>query len=130
MTGAPGGSALVLTRWFDGTKPRNHLRMPEPLIERIKTEVYFTDANGVEWEVVDARRRADGKMWRQYPGSEDAQLRYFIRYAPKNGATPKRALEIRRYRFADGESRWFVAEAWAEQLKQAERRREESGDDD
>lgn len=76
--------------------------------------------------VEDARRRDDGILWRQYPGSDDAQIRYFIR----REAVTRRVLEIRRYRFAAGESRWFVAEAWAEQLKMAERRREKSGDDD
>lgn len=96
--------------------------MPEPLIERIKTEVYFTDANGLEWEVVDARRRRDHKLRKQYPGTEDAELRYFVRYQPRDGANPRRAIEIRRYRFGAGESRWYIAAEWQRQLEAAELR--------
>jgi hypothetical protein len=33
-------------------------------------------------EVVDARRRGDGRLWTQYTGVADAQLGYFVRYTP------------------------------------------------
>lgn len=93
--------------------------MPEPLIERIKTEVYFIDATGVEWQVLDARRRRDRRMWKQYPGCDDAELRYFVRYTPVDGANRRAAVEVRRYRFAKGESRWFVAAEWQRQIAAA-----------
>lgn len=94
-------------------------RITEPAIERIKTSVFFTDAEGVEWEVTDARRRADRKLWRQYPGGDDAQLRYFVRYTPINGAEARRAIEIRRYRFDVDDSRGFIPELWQIQLDMA-----------
>lgn len=96
--------------------------MAEPTIERIKTEVYFTDADGVEWEVVDARRRRDGRWWKQYPGLEDAQRRYFLRYTPINGAEARRALEVRRYDFEPDDTRWFVEHVWQLQLQLSNRR--------
>lgn len=94
--------------------------MPDPQIERIKTEVYFTDRSGLEWQVVDARRRRDGRLWKQYAGCDDAQLRYFVRYTPIDGANARRAVEVRRYDFRAGESRWFVADAWQLQLELAD----------
>ena|ERR1051326_5525578 len=92
-----------------------------PLIKRIKTEVYFTDASGIEWEVADARRRRDGRRWKQYAGCDDAQFRYFIRYEYR-GAFPKIVREIRRHRFREGESRWYQADLWQGQLENAEPR--------
>lgn len=94
--------------------------MGEPLIERLKTEVYFTDVDGVEWVVIEARRRYDGKLWTQYPGIEDAEIRYFTRYTPPDGANLRRPLEVRRYRFSSGESRWYDAQRWQVQLRLAE----------
>lgn len=66
------------------------------MIERIRTEVYFTDSSRVEWKVVDARRRADGKIWKQHAGLDGAERRYFVRYSRPNGARPAEALEVRR----------------------------------
>lgn len=94
--------------------------MPEPRIERIKTECYFTDAGGVEWEVVDARRRRDGHWWKQYPGGTDAQRRYFVRYSPIDGANERRAIETRRYTFEADDSRWFQADLFQMQLDLAD----------
>lgn len=93
-----------------------------PQIERIKTEVYFTDSRGTEWEVVDARRRADGKLWRQYPGVADAELRYFVRYQPRDGLNLRSIVEVRRYRFDGNESRWFQADLFEQQIRVSERR--------
>lgn len=90
--------------------------MPEPQIDRIKTEVYFTDVGGVEWQVVDARWRRDGKLRLQYPGIEDAQRRYFIRYSPIDGANARRPIQVRRYRFEDDDSRWFQPDLFQLQL--------------
>src|ERR1041385_6896846 len=92
-----------------------------PRIERIKTEVYFTDATGVEWEVTDARRRRDGRLWKQYAGCDDARYRYFVRYEYR-GAFPKIIREIRRYRFRSEDSRWYQADLCQEQLDKAEPR--------
>lgn len=96
--------------------------MAEPRIERVKTSVYFVDAAGVEWEVVDARRRGDGKLWRQYPGTEDAHRRYFIRYTPIDGAHDRRPLEVRRFDFEPDDTRWFVPDVWQLQLDLADER--------
>jgi hypothetical protein len=93
-------------------------RIAEPRIERIKTEVYFADAAGVEWQVIDGRR-VGGRLRRQYPGSDDAQLRYFVRFTPVNGANARRAIEVRRYRFDPDDSRWFTPELWQLQLDMA-----------
>ena len=93
-----------------------------PAIDRIKTEVYFTDANGVEREVVDARRRSDGRLWKQYPGCADAQLRYFVLYQPRDGLNQRAVLEVRKYRFRKADSRWFQADLFQEQFARAERR--------
>lgn len=96
--------------------------MREPRIERIKTSVYFTDANGVEWEVVDASRRGGRRWWRQYPGIDTAERRYFVRYSPINGANPRRAIEVRRYVFEPDDTRWFVEHVWQLQLELSDRR--------
>jgi hypothetical protein len=93
--------------------------MSEPRIDRIKTEVYFTDAAGVEWQVIDARRRGDGRLWRQYPGDDDADRRYFVRYTPIDGANARRAIEVRRYQFEEDDSRWFQPDLWQVHLEMA-----------
>src|SRR3954464_15859600 len=90
-----------------------------PAIERVKTEVYFTDSAGVEWEVADARRRGDGRLWRQYAGCPDAQYRYFVR-CEYRGTFPKIVRELRRYRFQPDESRWYQPDLWQDQLEGSE----------
>lgn len=87
-----------------------------PSIDRFRTSVYFADAGGGEWEVVDARRRGDGRLWEQYPGLPDAELRYFVRRGAYQGSQSRSVLEVRRYRFAGGETTWFIAEEWQRQL--------------
>jgi hypothetical protein len=75
-----------------------------------------------EWQVVDARREREGKPRRQYPSFDDAVFRYFVRYQRRNGLNAPVAVETRRYRFRRGESRWFHADLFDEQVRAAEQR--------
>lgn len=94
----------------------------EPRIERIKTEVYFTDAAGIEWKVMDRWPRDFwGGLVDRYPGEARAAERIFTRWERVDGSHTPRLLETRRYQFNDGETRWFIAEKWAEQLARARR---------
>lgn len=93
--------------------------MPDPLIERIKTELYFWDTQGTCWLVADARKRSDGKLWRQYPGSDNAVVRFFTRL--KGGAfIGQPAEETRRYTFKEGENRWLIPAEFQRQLNESE----------
>jgi hypothetical protein len=86
----------------------------EPRIERIKTECYFVDVHGVEWKVLDAKRAPQG--WREvYPSDTTASCRIFRRLLYRGPASPI-PLEMRAYRFRPDDERWFVAEAWQQQL--------------
>lgn len=91
--------------------------MIEPRIERIKTEVYFTDAAGVEWQVRDTW---PGWRFSQYPGAERAGSREFRRWQRVQGARPPELLELRRYDFEPDDTRWFVADVWQLQLDLSE----------
>src|SRR6476661_437544 len=90
-----------------------------PRIDRIKTECYFLDAWGTEWQVWDMARRPD-RTWREeYPTSPGGVYRVFRRLLYRGSAKPI-ALEVRAYKFRPGEDRWFVAERWQEQLDVSE----------
>ena len=92
--------------------------MPEPRIDRVKTEVYFVDAHGTEWRVLDLERRPDGRWRETYPTAAGATYRSFRRQRLRGQWTPI-DLEVRVYRFRPGEDRWFVAGIWQKQVEAA-----------
>ena len=93
--------------------------MAEPEIIRDRTWVWFRDAAGVEWQVVDASRRGGQRWWKEHAGTDWAERRYFVRYSEIDGSKPRRAIDVRRYDFRRDESRWFVAELWQSQLERS-----------
>ena len=93
--------------------------MAEPEIIRDRTWVWFRDAGGVEWQVVDASRRGGQRWWKEHAGTDWAERRYFVRYSEIDGSKPRRAIDVRRYDFRRDESRWFVAELWQSQLERS-----------
>lgn len=90
--------------------------MTVPTITRDRTWVWFTSSDGLEWEVFDAERRRDGRLWRAYPSVPAAERRYFVRRGEHCGTQERPVVEVRRYRFRAGESHWFDAVQWDHQL--------------
>lgn len=80
-------------------------------ITRVRDRVFFTDAEGVEWQVRDAERAPNGKLRLCYPSEPRAVARYFLRVDLRGVI-----LERRRYRFRRGDCRWFDAQHFQQQL--------------
>lgn len=97
--------------------------MPDPWIERIKTETYFHDANGTEWLVTGLRKFSDGE-WH----SSDQYLatyRIFQRVKYRGVSSPI-PLEIRAYKLQSDEERSSAGLGaglrWQQQLDASELR--------